>query len=153
MYDTSTEALQTLGDLPQNVDTEMEVKERFTVVLYDHTSSAGEVILARKVLFSQCGRTIENIPPTQAALLQHIKRAAYQAGYIWSPAIIGEPHLPSPGDGGWKLKTCLKNQLSSRNYFDVGAKKGSKGHCRCLRADLSCTASCFCWGTKWVIPP
>ena len=64
MYDALTEAFKTLGDLPQNVDTQMEVKERFTVMLYDHTSSAGEVNLARKVLFRQCGRTIENIPPT-----------------------------------------------------------------------------------------
>ena len=140
MYDASTEAFRILGELPQNVDAQMEVMERFTVLLYDRTSSVGEVNQARKVLFSQCGRKIENIPPTRAALLQYIKRDAYQAGYIWSPATVREPHLPSHEDGSWKLKdgiltgqTCLKNQLPSRNYFDVDAKKDAKDTADVLR--------------------
>ena len=45
--------------LKQNVDTQMEVKKRFTDMLYDNTSSAGEVNQAHLELFSQCGKTIE----------------------------------------------------------------------------------------------
>ena len=37
---------------------------------------------ARQALFAQGNKSIENIPPTQAALAQHIKRAAYQAGHV-----------------------------------------------------------------------
>ena len=42
--------------------------ERFVVLLYDHTSTCSIVSLARE------GRYLEEIPPTQAALEQHVKR-------------------------------------------------------------------------------
>ena len=51
---------------------------------------------ARKDLFAQKGTTIELIPPTQAALIQHVKRATYQAGYCWSQSCIAAPEMPSP---------------------------------------------------------
>ena len=41
-----------------------------------------EVNQAGKFLFGKGSRKIENIPPKQAALIQHIKRAVYQAGHI-----------------------------------------------------------------------
>ena len=34
-----------------------------------------------QMLFAN-GRAIDNILPDQAALMQHVKRTAYQAGYI-----------------------------------------------------------------------
>ena len=51
--------------------------ERFLVVMYNRTCSASGVW---KELFVQGSRTMENTPPTKAALLQHVRRAAYQAG-------------------------------------------------------------------------
>ncbi len=44
---------------------------------------------------------IEKIPPTKAALQQHVKRATYQAGHIWGQALIPNPTLPSPSDWSW----------------------------------------------------
>ena len=43
------------------------------VLLYDWTSSIMEVNAARKELFTQKSSSLENLPPTQAALKQHIK--------------------------------------------------------------------------------
>ena len=57
----------------------------------------------RRKLFSKKGRTIENIPPTQDALELHLKRAVYQAGYVWSQALVPLPVLPNPADWGWLL--------------------------------------------------
>ncbi|KAG0721701.1 hypothetical protein GWK47_045906 [Chionoecetes opilio] len=54
---------------------EFQMLERFTVVIYDKTSPLVSVNEARKELFCQKNRTMENIPPTQQALLQHTKRA------------------------------------------------------------------------------
>ena len=56
--------------------------ERFVVVMYSRTCPHQTVNEARQVLFAQGNKSIENIPPTQAALAQHIKRAAYQAGHV-----------------------------------------------------------------------
>ena len=67
------------------VDNHMDPLERFVVLLFDRTSSQEHVNEARKHLFTQSGRSIEVIPPTREALRQHIKTAAYQAGFLLGP--------------------------------------------------------------------
>ena len=42
------------------------------------------------------------IPPTESALIEHTKRAVYQAGHVWGQSLILEPALPSPKQRGWK---------------------------------------------------
>ncbi len=74
--------------------------ERFTVVLYDRASSLESVDEARKELFCQKNRTMESIPPTQDALLQHSKRVVYQAG-IWTTSELAQQHTPTPEGHGW----------------------------------------------------
>ena len=58
-----------------------DVLQGFVVLLYSRTCDLNNVNEARKQLFSQGSRTLENIPPTEAALLQHCKRAVHQGGY------------------------------------------------------------------------
>ena len=69
---------------PLTVECEhFKLLEQFCVVIYDRTSNLDSVNEARREMFCQKNRTMETIPPTQNALLQHCKRVAYQAG-IWS---------------------------------------------------------------------
>ncbi|KAG7178072.1 hypothetical protein Hamer_G003830 [Homarus americanus] len=75
----------TLSELPDGV---LSTLERFIVLLYDRTSTCCDVNVLRKKLFSRKSRSLEDLPPTRAALEQHIKRAAYQAGHIWGQAAI-----------------------------------------------------------------
>ena len=53
-------------------DPVMSELERFVVLLYDQTSDQVSVN-ARKLLFTKKSRSLKNLPPTQAALVQHIK--------------------------------------------------------------------------------
>ena len=46
----------------------MEQLERLAVLMYDQIGEAMEVNDARRQRFTQMYRTLENIPPTQAAL-------------------------------------------------------------------------------------
>ena len=78
----------------------MKPLERFVILLYDRTSSLESVNQARKQLFTQKGRTIDGLPPTQTALTQHTKRAAYQAGHCWGQMIVATPELSSPDNWG-----------------------------------------------------
>ena len=55
--------------------------------MYSKTCSLTRVNEARRELFTQSSRTIENIPPTLNALIQHLRRAVYQAAYIWAQAL------------------------------------------------------------------
>ena len=70
------------------------------VLLYDRTSNQKHVNAARKELFTQKGQAIYAFPPTQAALIQHTKRAVYQVGHCWSQAMSAKLQLPSPNDWG-----------------------------------------------------
>lgn len=74
--------------------------ERVTVILYDRTSSLSSVNETRKELFCQKNPPLEKLPPTQDALLQHIRRTVYQAG-IWTTSTQAEPVVPSPQDFAW----------------------------------------------------
>ena len=75
--------------------------------MYSRTSNHSRVNAARQALFSQ-GRSIEAVPPTQAALEQHSRRAAYQAGHVWGRTLDTMQDLPSPADRGWQLSSSHK---------------------------------------------
>jgi hypothetical protein len=84
--------------------TDRAVLERFVVLLYDKTSNYLDVNSTRRHLFSKKRRQIDHIPPTSEALLQHMRRAIYQGGYIWSQqADNPTPTLPNPTQWGWQF--------------------------------------------------
>ena len=74
--------------------------ERYIVVLYDKTSQLKSVNEAGKELFCQRSKPMDGIPPTQDALLQHSKRAAYQTG-IWAACDQPQQAASSPENWGW----------------------------------------------------
>ena len=78
----------------------MPIKLLLTEILIDRASEATEVNEARKQLFTRKTRAVENMPPTKAALEQHMKRAAFQA-HVWCKSLEPDPQLPSPSDWGW----------------------------------------------------
>jgi len=105
MFSSST--VQISEDMIANI-------EHFIVLLYSRSSDAYRVNKARRELFVRGTRSLENIPPTQAvliqhvipptqaALIQHVRRAAYQAGLIWGQSLVTWQELPSPGIWGWE---------------------------------------------------
>ena len=78
--------------------------ERFVVLLYDRTSTEEGMNRARKQLLSKKGRAIVGLAPTLAALIEHTKRAAYQAGHCWRHMMTPAPKLLSLNDWEWKKK-------------------------------------------------
>ena len=74
--------------------------ERLTVVIYDKSSPFNSINQLRKELFCQKNRTMEKLPPTEDVLLQHIRRAVYQAG-IWTASVQRQQVIPSPQDFAW----------------------------------------------------
>ena len=53
----------------------------------------------RKHLFTIKGGQIQNIPPTKAALIEHVKRSCLQASYVWVSALEKTADIPCPS--GW----------------------------------------------------
>ena len=151
-YDEVTEAFSQILEQKEMSDANFAVLERFTVLLYDRTNRSGSVNEARKFLFSQKGRQIENIPPSQAALHQHIPRAVYQAAFVWNQCLSPQMVLPDPGNWGWTnsdkwepLWTTLPEaNVACRELISCGCLKGCLGWCKCRKAALHCTALCKC---------
>ena len=85
-------------------------------------------------------------PPSQAALEQHIKRAAYQAGQVWGQTLVSIQKLPSAAEwgchlslDGWKPTwTTLPEASKASNEL---IRCGCRQACR-----LPCTALCACNG-------
>lgn len=81
----ATSAFLELSNYPDDATKKCLTKlERFVVLLYNRTTAKMRVNKARRQLFTQKGKSIECIPPAQAALLQHTRRAAYQGGHFCS---------------------------------------------------------------------
>ena len=71
--------------------------ERLIVLVYDKTSASLSINQTRRELFRLKNVTMESMPPTQNALLQHTKRAVYQAS-IWVTSTQVHQMIPSPSD-------------------------------------------------------
>ena len=109
-------------------------------------------------LFTKKGRSMERLSPTQAALHQHILRAAYQGGHIWGQKLDFSPSIPSPDE--WDrvqldtglfcpLQTTIAQaSLTSLELVRCGCLQGCKTkRCKCNKAALQCTVLCSCDGS------
>ena len=71
------------------------------MLIYDRSSDVTTVNEAMLDLFARKQRQYDLIPPTQAALKEHAKRASYGAGDLWGQALKRQPQMPSPSNWGW----------------------------------------------------
>ena len=150
-----TNALLMLGNGPKVIpDDAMNIIERFVVLLFDRTSTCDKVNDARRKLFPR-KNSVEQIPPTRAALMEHVKRAVYQGGHIWGKTLLPDPVLPSPTDWGWVKREGLYEphwttlpQASKicHELISCGCKSGCTKRCKCKKAALQCTGLCVCEG-------
>ncbi|KAG1705795.1 hypothetical protein GQR58_003768 [Nymphon striatum] len=101
MPELTNNTLLDLSSAPDDVpDDGMRVIERFVILMYDRTSTSHDVNLARKKIFGR-KNSVQSIPPTRAALEQHVKRAVYQGGHVWGQLLLPQQVLPSPTRWGW----------------------------------------------------
>ena len=98
-----TEAFEDLLLMQQDMsEATMALLEWFVLLLYDRTSDIMNVNDARKQLFTQKSRSLENLPPSQQALKQHIKRACFQYN-CWNKTLLSTQVFPvqQTGAGNW----------------------------------------------------
>eukprot|EP00745_Piridium_sociabile_P014857 TRINITY_DN21914_c0_g2_i3.p1 TRINITY_DN21914_c0_g2~~TRINITY_DN21914_c0_g2_i3.p1 ORF type:complete len:617 (-),score=120.53 TRINITY_DN21914_c0_g2_i3:145-1995(-) len=156
LFEDITNCFLRLSTAPSEISVaDMALVERCVVLLFDKTSNDLDVNSARKYLFTKKGRQIEHVPPTSAALLQHVKRAVYQGGHIWGQASLPAPDLPDPSNWGWEqvngqwqpFWTHLPQASKScQELLKCGCTKGCKVNCKCVKPGLKCIAICFCNG-------
>ena len=113
----------------------MTMLEHFTILLYNHTSSKVHIDEARQELFTVKGWAMDAIPPTRAALMQHIRRAVYQGGNCWGKMLQVTIGMPSAGDWGWvnpsnwrpRWTTLPESSAPTRELIRLAARRGVLG--------------------------
>ena len=134
-------------------ESDLQTLEKYVVLMYDRSSITSSVDEARLDLFARKQRSYDLIPPSQNALKEHTKRAAYQAGHIWGQCVIRDPELQCPSkwgwskeDDSWKIVWTSLEPISKccRELTKCGCKMECGGRCKCKKAGLHCTALCSC---------
>ncbi len=127
---------------------DFQTLERFTIIMYDKTSTLHLVNEARKELFCQKNKAMENIPPTQDALLQHTRRVTLQAG-IWTTCDKAQQQIPSPEGWGWTFNEETKSWVPVWNDLPIAAKACSElVKCGC-KSTNGCGSRCSCKKANW----
>ncbi|KAK3910837.1 Protein dachsous [Frankliniella fusca] len=141
------------------VDEGLPVLERLVVKLYCSSSKCNTVNECRRDLFTKKARAPECLPPSQDALRQHCRRAAYQGGIVWGQCLQRQQRIPDPSLWGWeksangpffwtpKWTTLGQIQQNLLVLMRCGCKKGcSPVRCNCKKSLLPCTEMCECNG-------
>lgn len=127
--------------------------------MYDVTSETETVNECRRILFTQKNRNVENIPPTEEALRQHLKRAMLQSR-IWRQCLQLQPELPNATSWGWKSSNNVRDENELEPLWTVLPQASDECceliSCRCKtlcaknrkcrRFNLQCSALCTCNG-------
>ena len=147
------DSLYLLGAQPSLSDDIADKCEAFICDLYPSSRkmprTADEL---RYVLFCQKKQKNELLPPTSDSLLQHLKRANYQA-FVWRKALTPIQDLPQPESNGWvrdgpllKPVYMTKEPVPSSllELTTCTCKGGCQGNCSCSNTGLSCSEACYC---------
>ena len=132
---------------------EIGVLKEFVVIMYDRSSSTIKVNDARLDLFVRKQRPYNGIPPSRAALVEHIKRPVLLAGHTWVSRYVSLQLLPSPSRWGLEKASGVWVQhwtslapiaASCQELLKCGCRISCSGNCKCFRSVLPCTALCSC---------
>lgn len=146
---------QIVGSLGERVpasDEDLSKTEQFVCALYnDHRcNSVNE--LRYKLFCKSKNLQSHQLPPTKAALKNHLRRANYQA-FLWKHALEAQTDH-APNGHGWQLKEgqleiYWTNQAPAPDSVMELVCCGCKGlcqtrRCSCVRNGLPCTEVCTC---------
>ena len=95
-----------------------------------------EINKERAAAFRKSNKDLDALPPTQDALILHIKRVNYQT-MVWNKALEPCPSLPKPEDSGWYYSEgLLKPKLMTRE--EVSAACLQLAYCGCSQEGGCC---------------
>ncbi len=129
-----------------------DLLEEFIVTLYCATFDGQKVDDAKRCLFTSKGKTMENIPPTAAALSEHIKRSVLQARK-WYHCLEATRVDQDPAHWGWMKENqiffpvwSLMPPISkvTEALIRCECKNCVDGRCKCRKSGLRCTELCGC---------
>ena len=151
--DEFTDVFKELGNQPQDISSDqMDKIEEFIRLLYAVSESSLGAERLNKFQKST-DDDLRKLPPSREALLQHTKRACYQAGYLWQES-ESDLDLPDPKLWGWTFnedRGLIPCWLTATSTIDLekfvttcSCKTGKCERCKCANAGISCIRMCGC---------
>ena len=152
--DYLTDVFIQLGETPADVSPNvMNLLESYVLDLYGskHTTlGAGGLDKYNK----STPNDLRSLTPSKEALLQHVLRASYQAGYLWWQS-VEELKIPDPEQWDWKLDsmevlfqplwTTAHSSVTVKDFSMIcSCKTGKCKTCKCASNNLSCLSMCGC---------
>lgn len=140
----------------------LPILEEFLEVAYGGAYSGNLNEFRLKSFKASASNNLRELPPSRSGLELHVRRASYQAGWVWGNTVSQEP-TPKLSEFGWTVvdgrpeirwsidgskaniidkvtKTCkCKVSSSSQNQ-----PKDKCTSCMCAKAKLSCLEHCKC---------
>ena len=114
VFEDAPDLLEHLGEESQISADVLAKAEAFVCKLYNPGTQEVEINKERAAAFRKSKKDLDALPPTQDALILHIKRANYQT-MVWNKALEPCPSLPKPEDSGWYYSEgLLKPKLMTR---------------------------------------
>ena len=144
-----------LGDTPTDIsELDFLLLKHYFVEMYnkDFTAdSLGDIRL--KMFLSSTIDNLRMLPPSESALLLHVKRASFIAGHLWKEACT-DLSLPDPQDWGWYrneqgalvVRWQMGEKAISVDEFIISCSCRMKSckSCKCAKAGLPCLIFCNC---------
>jgi hypothetical protein len=150
--------LDNLGD--PDKDVAISCSSRFVARLCDQKSFASShhnINKLRVKLPTVRDASLVRLPPSEAALRQHILRASFQTK-VWHTSCLAKPPIPSPMEYEWRTvndslhPVYFEGNMSAEFLRDLvcscKVKSQCKRSCVCAGQNLACTDLCSCQGSE-----
>ena len=99
LFPQVTETFSKLSNVSEITENDLKIVEIFFVILFSPTINCDKVNIARRILFTQGKRALENIPPTSNCLKMHILRSCLQS-FSWVNCLSKERRILDPLEWG-----------------------------------------------------
>ncbi len=148
--------------LSSSLEDSLAIARKFALLLYgnrkkDNGQMCTNLDELRFIIASTTDASSANLPPTEDAFEQHVKRCMYQTA-IWCRSHMPNPPLWSPIGKGWIVRDgTIEPVLFTKppaptevrditHLYCKDANCGEGGKCQCLSVGLPCTEFCTCCG-------
>ena len=154
--DILTEVFIELSDMPSTITQhQIDIKTKYVVKIYFSADSNAPCLsladLRCKAVLKYASPNMKTIIPSKDGLIQHNKRAAFQAGWLWKECLLN-PAYPNIIEWGW---ICHENKYFPKwceSYTNIDTviiscfcKENVKcTRCKCSQSKLNCIEFCNC---------
>ena len=144
MHSNLFQKLKSVEQKNEIYEEDIALLQRYFVVMYIATCNATDVNTCRRILFAN-GASVENTPPTSAALKQHILRAVFQATK-WCKCFEKQRTEPDPSTWRWEKveikylpfsSELTEASLACRGLIKCSCKRACRGRCKCFQQELA----------------